>query len=59
MKILIKTEKQKKQYRVPIGTIVDDKKDRCVYKYPSGKVYIEHKSMSKTYGNAYDWRSDG
>ena len=59
MKVFIATQKQKKQYRAPIGTTIEFKKDRTVYHYRSGKTYVEHKTKSQTYGKAYDWRCDG
>lgn len=40
-------------------TEVIEKRDRTIYKYPSGKTFVRHKTMSEIYGNAYDWRSDG
>ena len=48
-----------KNKKLPRGTIVENKKDRTIYRYPSGKIYVEHKPLSKIYGKAYDWRSDG
>ena len=45
--------------KLPKGTIIEDKKDRTIYKYPSGKTYVKHKSLSEIYGKAYDFRSDG
>ncbi len=59
MRVFVTTEKLKKQYSVPIGTTIDFKTDKTVYSYPSGKTYVKHKSMSETYGKAYDFRCDG
>ena len=58
-KMFSKGFKPKSTTKLPKGTIVEDKKDRTIYKYPSGKTYVKHKSLSEIYGNAYDFRSDG
>ena len=47
------------QSKLPKGTIIEERKDRTIYKYPSGKVFVKRKSLSEIYGKAYDWRCDG
>lgn len=41
------------------AAIIEERRDRTIYRYPSGKTFVKHKSMSKTYGDSYDWRCDG
>ena len=59
MKIVVLSTKDKKKYRAPIGTLIEFKKDRTIYNYLSGKKFVKYKSLSKTYGKAYNFRSDG
>ena len=47
------------QSKLPKGTLIEERKDRTIYKYPSGKVFVKHKSLSEIYGKAYDRLSDG
>ncbi len=58
-RVVVDNNEKKKKYHSPLGTVVEKRYDRTVYRYPSGKKYVEHKSLSKVYGKAYDWRCDG
>ena len=56
---LSKSQSKKYNKKPPFGTKIIDKKDRTIYKYPSGKTYVKHKTKTQIYGKAYDFRSDG
>lgn len=55
----MKFQKNNNKRKLPRGTWIEERRDKTIYHYPSGKKFVEHKSKSKIYGSAYDWGSDG